>query len=285
MKPFYGIDRTTVKNSTHREGECFIAATVSESLRRSLTQAAEQSEKEENRAKLPAPLRFLQGTCGCIAALLFISILRSLGDITIDRAYANAPVLFWAMGICGIAWAVLAAWGAAVRRKVTAEEDYAVTDHRLGRAMEAVYAELLVPRDAKDVDVIAITHRWKDGELKVHTKGMEMSPYTNVPFKVFVREGKLCLADLENRYEIDLRSLKCLRSVKKPVTPTGWNKDEAPNQGFYKPYKLTVDNYNRIHMKRHGLLELEHDGVAWAIWLPPYELNYISALTGLPVTE
>lgn len=285
MKPFFSVDRTENKKNMTHNSACFAAAAVSEPVRRSLGQAAEQSVKQENRAKLPAPLRFIQGASGFVAALLFISIIRALGGVTILEAYANAPGLFWIMGGCALVWAVLACLSANVRKRVTAEEDFSISGLRLDKAMEAAFQELGVPQGAKDVDVIAITHRWKNGKLKLHTKGMEMSPYRNVPFKVFVRENKLCLADLENRYEIDLQSLKCLRSVKKSVTPTGWNKPEAPNEGFYKPYKLSVDQYNRILMKRHGLLEFSHNGEDWAIWLPPYELNYISALTGLKIQE
>lgn len=285
MKPFFGIDRTENKKNMERNSACFLAASVSEPVRRSMVQAVERSEQQISRAKLPAPLRLIQGACGFVFTLLFIVIIRTLGTITIAQAYENAPFFFWILGGCGAVWAVLAAAGSMVHRKVSAEEDYAIADLRLGKAVEAAYVELGVPQNAKDVDVIAITHRWKNGKMKIHTKGMEMSPYTNVPFKVFVKDNKLCFADLSDRYEISLDQLKTLRSVKKPVTPVGWNKDEAPNEGFYKSYKLGVDQYNRIHMKRHGLLEFRHNGEDWAVWLPPYELNYIAALTGLTVQE
>ena len=54
---------------------------------------------------------------------------------------------------------------------------------------------------------------------------------------------------------------------------------------MYRRYNRKRGNYERVHTKSYGLLELSHDGVDWALWLPPYELNYISALTGLPITE
>ena len=114
---------------------------------------------------------------------------------------------------------------------------------------------------------------------------METTPYTNMAMRVFRREDMLCLADQQCRYELPIAQMRCLRRVKKPLMIRGWNKDEPIKSEFYKPYKLTVDGYDRIHTKAYGLLELEHQGTEWAVWLPPYELNYISALTGLAITE
>lgn len=285
MKPFYGIDRTVLKKSQYHEGDCFIAASLSGSAGDALTRAAEQTAEVEKRAKLPAPLNFIQKAAGILAALLFVGIIRGLRSVDITQAYANAPELFWTLGISAAIWAVLSLIGSSIQKKVKATEESCVVEKRLETAIDSAFRDLGVPPNAKDVDVVCLRHRWKNGKLKIHTQGMEMSAYSNESFKVFVHDGKLCLANLENRYEIDLKELRCLRSVRKPIIPTGWNKEEAPTEGFYKPYRLTVDQYQRIHMRSYGLLELEHEGESWAIWLPPYELNYISALTGLAITE
>ena len=46
MKPFYGIDRTTLKKNTFHEGDCFIAATVSDmTVRMLLMMKRYRSEK------------------------------------------------------------------------------------------------------------------------------------------------------------------------------------------------------------------------------------------------
>lgn len=285
MKPFYGIDRTNDKKNQAHNGECFIAASVSGIQGRVLGQAAEQLVTVVNRTKLPLPLRIVQTVSGFVALMVGIGIIRALPTVDLDQAYENAPGLFWTAGVCAGLWLILTAIGNAVQKRGRASEECGIAERRMESAVVGVYQELGVPRDAKDVDVICITHRWKNGKMKIHTRGMEMSPYRNEPFKVFVRDGKLCMVNLEHRYEIGLDELKCLRSVKKPIMPTGWNKDEDLNEGFYKPYKLSVDQYRRIHMKRYGILELEHNGESWGVWLPPYELNYISAVTKLDVTQ
>lgn len=285
MKPFYGIDRTTLKKNTFHEGDCFIAATVSDMTRQSYERALQSAAKELEATKLNPLLRGLKTVCSWITLIVFLSTIRALRNVTIAEAFENAPFIFWLMGGCGIVWLVLTILTNRKAKTVMAGEDFNMSTRRLEGEIDRVFRELQVPEDAKQVDVVQLTYRWKNGTVKISTTGSETTPYTNVSLRVFRREDVLCLADLENRYELPISAMRRLKMVKKPLVIQGWNKEEKLNDPFYKPYKLTMDNYERVHTKSYGLLELSHDGVDWALWLPPYELNYISALTGLPITE
>lgn len=285
MKPFYGIDRTTLKKNTFHEGDCFIAATVSDMTRQSYVRALQSAAKELEATKLNPLLRGLKTVCSWITLIVFIGTIRALRNVTIAEAFENAPFIFWLMGGCGMVWLVLTYLTNRKAKAVMAGEDFSMSTRRLESEIDRVFRELQVPEDAKEVDVVQLTYRWKNGTVKISTTGSETTPYTNVSLRVFRREDVLCLADLENRYELPIAAMRRLKMVKKPLVIQGWNKEEKLNDPFYKPYKLTMDNYERVHTKSYGLLELNHDGVDWALWLPPYELNYISALTGLPITE
>lgn len=285
MKPFYGIDRTTLKKNIFHEGDCFIAATVSDMTRQSYERALQSAAKELEATKLNPLLRGLKTVCSWITLIVFIGTIRALGNVTIAEAFENAPFIFWLMGGCGIVWLVLTYLTNRKAKTVMAGENFSMSTRRLEGEIDRVFRELQVPEDAKEVDVVQLTYRWKNGTVKISTTGSETTPYTNVSLRVFRREDVLCLADLENRYELPISAMRRLKVVKKPLVIQGWNKEERLNDPFYKPYKLTMDNYERVHTKSYGLLELSHDGVDWALWLPPYELNYISALTGLPITE
>lgn len=285
MKPFYGIDRTEDKNNTVHEGGCFIAAGISDTTRRSFDEITNTGNQQLEKARLPKVLRWIKTACGLIFAMIFIGIIKALDDITIAQAYSNVPWMFWAMGICAAVWVVLALLGSMRSRAVSAEEDFQTSMRRVEGVIDQVRWELQVPSDAKDVDVIQITHRWKNGKMKNHIKGMENSPFTNMEMRVFRRDGMLCLADLEHRYEIPITALRRLRRVKKGISINGWNKAENGNSKFYKPYKLAFDSYGRVSTRAYGILELNHNGQDWAVWLPPYELNYISALTGLTIVD
>ena len=285
MKPFYGIDRTTLKKNIFHEGDCFIAATVSDMTRQSYERALQSAAKELEATKLNPLLRGLKTVCSWITLIVFIGTIRALRNVTIAEAFENAPFIFWLMGGCGIVWLVLTILTNRKAKNVMAGEDFNMSTRRLEGEIDRVFRELQVPEDAKQVDVVQLTYRWKNGTVKISTTGSETTPYTNVSLRVFRREDVLCLADLENRYELPIAAMRRLKMVKKPLVIQGWNKEERLNDPFYKPYKLTMDNYERVHTKSYGLLELNHDGMDWAVWLPPYELNYISALTGLPITE
>ena len=285
MKPFYGIDRTTLKKNTFHEGDCFIAATVSDMTRQSYVRALQNAAKELEATKLNPLLRGLKTVCSWITLIVFLSTIRALRNVTIAEAFENAPGIFWLMGGCGIVWLVLTILTNRKAKTVMAAEDFSQSTRRLESEIDRVFRELQVPEEAKQVDVVQLTYRWKNGTVKISTTGSETTPYTNVSLRVFRREDVLCLADLENRYELPIAAMRRLKKVKKPLVIQGWNKEEKLNDPFYKPYKLTMDNYERVHTKSYGLLELNHDGMDWALWLPPYELNYISALTGLPITE
>lgn len=285
MKPFYGIDRTTLKKNTFHEGDCFIAATVSDMTRQSYERALQSAAKELEATKLNPVLRGLKTVCSWITLIVFLSTIRALRNVTIAEAFENAPFIFWLMGGCGVVWLVLTILTNRKAKNVMEGEGFGQSTRRLEGEIDRVFRELQVPEDAKQVDVVQLTYRWKNGTVKISTTGSETTPYTNVSLRVFRREDVLCLADLENRYELPISAMRRLKMVKKPLVIQGWNKEEKLNDPFYKPYKLTMDNYERVHTKSYGLLELSHDGVDWALWLPPYELNYISALTGLPITE
>lgn len=285
MKPFYGIDRTTLKKNTFHEGERFIAATVSEAARQGYDRAMESGAEQFRQTRLSAPLRWAQGICGWTAALIALGIARALGNVTLAQTYENAPGLYWAFGVCALVWFVLAVMSRRRAKSVTAGENYAQSLRRMEGEADRIRRELGVPENAKEVDVVQLTFRWKDGKLKIHTQGMETTPYTNISMRVYRREDLLCFVNLESRYELPIGAMRRLRRVNKPLIIQDWNKDESIKSDFYKPYKLSLDNYGRIRTKSYGLLELRLDGEDWAVWLPPYELNYISALTGLPITE
>lgn len=285
MRPFYGIDRTTLKKSTCHEGECFITATVSEATRESYERTLKSAAASVESTKLPAFLRGIRTACSWIFALIFIGIIRSLDNVSLAEGYQNAPFLYWIMGGCALVWGVLTILSRRKSGAVTGTEEFTQAMRRLDGEIERLQRELQVPAGVKTVDVVQLTYRWKGEKLKLHTQGMETTPYTNIPMQVFRREDVLCLADMEHRYELPISAMRCLRKVKKPLICQDWNKHEPINSEFYKPYKLSLDNYNRVRTRAYGLLELRHQGTDWAVWLPPYELNYISALTGLPITE
>lgn len=279
MKPFFGIDIRSNKKNQTRNGKEFIAATASGAQAQALERAMESTRKVDKKSKLPLPLRIVQGTAGFLCLVIVLGILRS--DATIAEAYENAAWLFWTAGGCFVVWLILTGIGYLQKSRVMGSEEGTLAVSRLDNVVANIHAELGVPMDGKDVDILAFAYKDKKGVPAPVARGMDTAPYTHMAFKAFVQDGKLCLADWENKYAFPMEQLRGIRLVKKSIFVNQWNKDVSPTEGIYKPFKMTVDSYHRIHMKRYYILELERDGEQWGVYFPCYELAAFVKLTGM----
>ena len=76
-------------------------------------------------------------------------------------------------------------------------------------------------------------------------------------------------------------SLCAIRTIWKSIAVPTWNKETELGKGCYKEYKLTVDKYQCVHMKKYYILEFEQNGETWGIYFPQYELPVVETLTGI----
>ncbi len=270
MKPFLGIDLTQNKKNEQLNGAEFLVQTTSSALSKSLEASTDKAEKTIEKSKLPLPLRVIQGICGVAALLIISGILKA--DVSFAEGYRNAPGLFWAAGVCGAVGVILWLCGKQKAKAVLDTDESAQTFSHLDSATNAVYVEFDVPYDAKDIDVLSFFYKIKDGEVKVQEKGIQIFQYLNPTFKIFTDDQHLYLVNLEGKYAFPLSSIVKIHTVKKHMRIAGWNKEEMYNEGIYKQYKLTRDNYGCIHCKQYHILEINHQGESYGIYIPCYEL-------------
>lgn len=277
MKPFLGIDLTLNKKNEQFNGDEFLVQKPSSALSKSLEASTDKAEKTIENSKLPLPLRIVQFICGIAALLIASGILKA--DVSLTEGYHNAPGLFWAAGVCAVLWLILWLCSKQKAKTILDTDESTQTFSHLDGVANAVYAELAVPDDAKDIDVLSFFYKIKDGEIKVQEKGMQVFQYLNPVFKIFSDEGNLYLANLEGKYAFPLSSIVKMHTVKKHIRIAGWNKDEEFNKGIYKQYKLTTDNYGCIHCKQYYILEINHQGDSYGIYIPCYELPVLEECT------
>lgn len=141
-----------------------------------------------------------------------------------------------------------------------------------------ILAELSVPDNAREVDVLSFCYKEENETIKMAQKGV---PLTNMSFHIFTDSENLYLADLDGKYAFPLSSIQVIQTIRKPVTVMDWNKDEPFNKGIYKQYKLTSDNIGSIHCKSYHIMELSYRGETYGIYIPSYELPIFEELTGL----
>ena len=284
MKPFLGIDLTTDKKNEQFNGEELVVSRPDPSLTQSFESSSETAEKAIEKSKLPLPIRIGRWICGAIGVLVVCGILGALGgedSVSLEKAYQNAPWLFWLDGACLVAWAILTLIGRRKEKTVLESEESEHAFHTFDKTCKAILADLSVPEDAKEIDVLSFFYKEKGDEIKVETKGLQLAPYMNPIFHAFADAENLYLANLEGKYAIPLSSLKGIRSKKKTILILGWNKDEPFNEGAYKQYKLSTNDAGCLICKGYHILEFEKDSRAWGIYFPCYELPVIEELTGL----
>ena len=282
MKPFLGIDITENKENEIVNGTEFITQKTSQATKESLDNAVDNNVELINKAKLPLPLRIIQGVCGFAGAIIAAAIVRQWdGEEPISTLYTSAPALFIICVVCLAVWGIIKLAANKKAKTVIESDEGNLTKSRLDSIVNSIYAELSVPSDAPDTDVLSFCYKVKDGEIRPKTTGLDMTPYLNVICKVFSDEEYLHIANVSEKYSIPLEALKRIITVKKSIVLPHWNKDEAPRKGRYKEYKLSVDKEDNIHIKPYHILEFEHNSEMHGIYFPCYELPVFEKTTGL----
>ncbi len=281
MTPFLGINLTADKKNMTFNGAEFLAEQPSLALSQAHEASSGKAEKILAQTELPWLLRIIRDGCGLFAAMGFLGIIKGLGNVSIREAYQNAGWIFWATGICLLIWALIKLIGSRKQNNVLNTDESNLTFSAAEGTAKAIFSELSVPEDAKEVDLLCFYYKVKNSTIKVCEKGMQITPYLNPIFKIYSDSEYLYLANLEGKYAFPLSTLRSIRTVKKHIRIPTWNKDTAFNKDVYKPYRLTSDNYGCIHCKSYHILELDHNGKPWGIYLPCYELPIFENLTGL----
>lgn len=288
MKPFLAIDLSENKNNENTNGGEFLIARPSGAASRNFENSLKQAEETVEKSKLPLPLRAAQTICGTAALIIALAAARGLFEtdgISLSQAYENAPWLFWLFGVCLAIWAVLMFFGMKKSKSVLQAEESEYVFKNFEGSCEAVFSELSVPPDAKDVDILSFFYKVRDGKIKVYEKALQAAPYDNRNFKIFADSDNFYLAGIEGKYAFALSAAVSIITVKKRAVMMSWNKDEAYNKGIYKQYKLVEDNLGRVSGKNYHILELNSGGERWGIYFPCYELPVFEEITGFKADE
>lgn len=284
MKPFLAIDLTNNKKNEEYNGQEFIIQKPPEAAINAFERSQEEAEEAITESKLPLPIRVIQWICGALGAMLTVGILKALGGedgVSLTEAYANADWLFWLAGGCLLIWLILKVISNKKEKAVLESDESEQIFSHVDTSGDNIFAELAVPADAKEVDILSFFYKVKDNNIKVREQGLQPVPYINLVYKVFIDSENLYLANLDGKFSFPLSSFQSIRTVNKNIGAFSRNKDEKPNKGVYKQYKITVDKYDCIHFKPYHILEFSHGSEIWGIYFPCYELPVFEELTGL----
>ena len=287
MKPFLGINLTENKNNNQFNGDEFLVAKPSLALAQSYERSSENANETIEKSKLPLPLRICQWICGITALLFSAGLFRAYGQngTSFEQAYKNAPWIFWIGGGCLLVWLVLKILGSKKQKSILETEESSQSFANLEKNCDAIYSELSIPSDSKEVDILSFYYKEKEDGIKVCEKAMQLSSHFNSIFNIFADSENLYIANLEGKYAFPLTSIKTIHTINKRVRLSNWNKDEQLNSDIYKPYKLVADKFGCVHCKYYHIIEVDLNGESWGIHIPCYELPIFEKLTGIKATE
>lgn len=286
MKPLFAIDLTTDKKNEKMNGEEFIIQRTSQELLEAHEKATETVNITAKNAKLPTSLNITKHLCLCFAAIIFAASTEALSNGTsLIDAYNNAPYLVWIAASCLVIFLLLKIVEIIKSKTVMGSDETAHEIDNLNKYTQSIFAELSVPENARELDILFFHYKLKKGTIKPCEKGAMPTPYINFEVKAFSDDKNLYLTALESKYGIPISSISKIRTVKKSITILGWNKNIGINEGIYKQYKLTTDKFGLICCKRYHVIEVNHNGEIYVIYIPDYELPQIEQLTGLKATQ
>lgn len=283
MKPFWCMDLTNDSNNENFNGEELLLDKPSDALKQIHQDSVVKATATVEKAKLPLAVRIAGWVCAAVAVILLGSIARLTKNegMAIHIVYQNTPWLFWVAGICLIGWLVIRILEKQ-KAKTSLQSDESVQKlSHLETSTQSVYAQMNIPSDASDVDILCFYYKTTEDGIKVCEKPMQLFSHFNCSLKVYKDEEYLYIGSMEGKYGIPLSGLKAIHTIAKKVRFTDWYKDVPYDSGVYKQYKMTKDQFGCIHCKPHYVLEFEKDGQPWGVYFPCYELPLFEELTGL----
>ena len=281
MKNVFGYPYSK-DGDTPCDGARFITNRADAALKKEIDDVFGKVLETGSKASLPGWLQTLKLICYVGAAIIVISLLRNLGDLTLAEMYGNAPAIFYGGGVCLALWVVLFCIEKLKYKKV---DDSGEIDKAL-ESMEALNfrseEQLGIPHDHKKVDVLSFRYTEKNGKVKI--KEELFYKHVNNEMKLFRNGDDLCLADIDSVYSFPISDIKKYVLKKKKANMDEWNKDVPFNKGEYKQYKITSNDYGTIFCRYYAMQISDVFG-EYELFFPEYELAQFKAIADVPVEK
>lgn len=281
VKPVFCIDITSNKKNETLNGDEFITASVSSEMSQTFDKKRNEVMKLVDRSQNPLWLRIVEYVSGFAALVCVGGLIKSIGKVTLAQAYENAPAIFWVGGICAVIWVALFILSKIRKNKVESSDEAKMLKDHIDNDIRIIFDELGVPENAEDVDVMTFIYTQKDGRNVIKKPSIDGMTFYNTVMKVYRKGNSLCMADLENTYEFPISMISEISTVDKTVSTVSWSKDEKPDEGRYKKYKIKMAGDSMPVFKPYHILKFSSDGEEYGIYFPCYELEIFEKLTGL----
>lgn len=276
-KNVFGLELETQKI----DGGRLVLREIDKELQTRQETLEKESSAYEKKAELPLWVKIIMYACIYIGLLGFVAIVRNEDAFTVDK---TATII--GLVVCGVLLLVaLFIWllGKSKSKEAVKSEEFQEVEKKTNELIEESFESLGVPKEYKTVDVFVFPYKLKKGKVK---RAVPFADYINASVRLFVEEGKLCLADLSLVVGIPLENIERIVKVDKRATSLGWTKEEGYNEGVYKQYKIRVNSYGTLFIKPYYKIEFSVEAQPFELIVPCYDIQPFVELTGLtPVEE
>lgn len=281
MKPFFCTDITVDKNNKEINGTEFIKKSISEEKRAEMDARADELQRMINTARTPSwmvTLRSIAGFGSLVMAMNLIKVVLEKGFSALFAADQITGTLIF-LGAVAI-WLYMDREGKARARKM--ENDPAIKNksNELEIEIAMMMHEMGVPASAKSTDVLVFNYKVKDGEVQPVSPMMLPSVFMNFECKTYIEGDTVHLADSDSVYSFEKSDIKMLRKVDKSITVYSWNKQAEPTDPKYGAFGLSVNKMGMVTVPCYYILEVEHCGETFGLYLPGYEAEMLRDLLG-----
>lgn len=283
MKPFLGIDLTFNKKNELQNGSELIVAKPSVTLTQAFESGSKKTEEMIKRTKLPLPLYFIRFFCSVVIFGIIDYILDCIIENNAVFSVANKYIrlIILVAFVCIFIRLLLINMSVKKEKAVLESDEYDYLLSNMDDIRGRIYAELYVPDNAEDVDILSFGYKAKGDKIKMRETFFYSPTCTNTAFKAYANSRNLYLVGLNAKYSIPLSSIRAIRTVNKSVSVMGWNKKEAYNKGIYKQYNIICEDSVSFRFKPYYIVEFTYNNETWGIYIPCYELPAFEKLTGL----
>lgn len=283
MRPLFAIDITADKKNTVPNGKEFITRSATPTLTPMKSKRLFKV-RTYTRKRQMLPLRILRWLLLLMGVGIFTVVAYNTVLIGFVNYYAESKSLVWC-GVGAVALSGIIFLLSLFNRRKSAPLSKSEIQRRTAlHAVDDVYAKLGVPPLATDVDVLSFTYKLVNGEPRLTVPSTQYTDFINLSMRIYVKEGKLCLADLANVYSFDLSTVKKIIKIEKTATFPYWNKEDRPNDARFSPFKIGY-RYGIFKVKPYYLLLIRAENIDYGIYFPSYELMKFEKLTGLKAAQ
>ena len=278
MKPFLCID-ITQNRKNRNNNEAFVCQNISQVTENNLLKVSLEMTNVFKKIRLPLPIKILQMIDGVVMVVL---LRAGLGVVMKDDRLLSEL-------IGKTSWFPFAFIGSIVifvflflmernqQIKLSKSEEFHTANNRAETMEKNIKAELGVPENAKEIDILTFTYLVKKKSSQKEIKPIKVENYE---YYIFVENENLYLSSLDTKYCVPLSCIDSITTINSRIDIPFWNKETQYNKGEYKQYKISK-NDPFFKMKKYYVLNVKYQNELWGIYFPCYELPVFEELTGL----